>query len=141
MVEDGEVIDRSRAQRMLDYAIRYALQTEMHRIRVEAGAAQADARLRSGDYEGALRHVSDAMMVATRFGMELRKIYLRSLTGRIMGARGHPITAQNLALTTIRIASRRRYEMGIDHAEATLMKLPRVSSITEVVDASMRRQL
>lgn len=133
--------DRPREQRTLDDAIRYALQTDMHRVRVEASAVQAEARLRFGDFEGALRHVSDAMMVATRFDMELRKIWLRSLMARIMAARGHPVTAQKLALSAIRIASRRRYEHAIKHAEDTLLTLPRNSAIDQVIDATMRRQL
>lgn len=133
--------DRPRQQRTLDDSVRYALQTDMHRVRVEAGAVQAEARLRFGDFEGALRHVSDAMMVATRFDMELRKIWLRSLMARIMAARGHPVTAQKLALSAIRIASRRRYEHAIKHAEDTLLTLPRNSAIDQVIDATMRRQL
>jgi tetratricopeptide (TPR) repeat protein len=138
--QDGKV-DRAGAQQMLDNAMRYALQTDMHRIRVEAGAALAETRLKSGDYEGALRNVSDALMVATRFGMELRKILLRSLMARIMVKRGHPITASKLALTTIKIASRRKFQLAIEHAEETLLGIPHVSVITDVIDASMRRQI
>lgn len=137
--DDGE--DRPRAQRILDEAVRYALQTDMHRVRVEAGAALADARLLSGDYEGALRNISDGLMVATRFGMELSKIHLRSVMARIMVKRGHPITASKLAMTTIKIASRRKFQMAIEHAEETLLTIPKVSAITDVIDASARRQL
>lgn len=132
---------RAHAHRMLEDAMRYALQTDMHRIRVEAGSTLAEARLQSGDYEGALRNISDALMVATRFGMELRKIALRSVMARVMAARGHPITATKLALTTIKIASRRRYQPAIDHAEQTLARIPKIAAITDVVDASVRRQL
>lgn len=141
LLASNQIDDRAREQRTLDDAVRYALQTDMHRVRVEAGWVQAEARLRFGDYEGALRHVSDAMMVATRFDMELRKIGLRSLMARIMGARGHPVTAQKLALSAIRIASRRRYEQAIKHAEDTLLTLPRNSAIDQVIDSTMRRQL
>ena len=132
---------RARAQRLLDDAMRYALQTDMHRIRVEASAALAESRRLGGDYEGALRSVSDALMVAARFGMELRKIWLRSLMARIMAARGHPVTATNLARETIKIASRRKYQHAIEHAEDTLLSIQRIAAITDVVDASVRRQL
>jgi len=137
---DGDVVSRRLARRQLEDAQRYALQTDVNRVRVEAGISIAESRLISGDHEGALSAVSDAIMIATRFGMELRKIILRSVMANIMANRGHPITAKNLASTAIRIGSRLRYYEAIRHAERTLEQIPPISAITELLDAAERRQ-
>ncbi|WP_313336713.1 SIR2 family protein [Sphingobium yanoikuyae] len=126
---------RKNAHRVLERAQSYAMQTAVHRVRVEAGMGLAEAQYNTGDYEGALRSVADGMMVATRYGMELRKIVLRSLMARIMAERGHPITATNLAKTAIRMGSRLRFSAAIQHAEKTAMLVPRVSDMMEAVDA------
>lgn len=136
---DSDGKERERARRLLDDTMRYSLQTDLHRVRVEAGAALASGRAVSGDFEGALRDVSDAVMVATRFSMELQKIVLRSSMAGIMAARGHPITASRLAAAAIRIGSRRRYHAAIAEAEKTLAGIPRISAITDVLDTAIRR--
>lgn len=141
LAREGTTLDdRKSARRQLDEAHKYALQTDVNRVRVEAGMGMAGARLQSGDHEGALAAVADAMMVATRFGMELRKIVLRSYMALVMAERGHPITAKNLASTAIRIGSRLRYYQAIRHAEQTMAHIPPVSAITDVLDASDRRE-
>jgi hypothetical protein len=137
--EASDAATRKQARQQLEDAQAYALQTALNRVRVEAGIGMAEARFRSGDFEGALRAVSDAMMVATRFGLELRKIVLRSIMARIMAERGHPITALNLAGAAIRIGSRLRYAQAIRNAEQTLAAIPHISAVTDVPHPAMPR--
>lgn len=134
---DGDRDSRKAARQTLEDAQTYALQTAVNRVRVEASMGFAGAQQLSGDHEGALRSVSDAMMVATRYGMELRKIVLRSMMARIMAERGHPITATHLAETAIRMGSRLRYAIAIKHAEETLAGVPKISALMKAVDASV----
>ncbi len=131
--------DRRRAIRMLDDAVRYALHTDTWRVRCEALGAMAQARYLSGDHEGALSNVSDALTVAVRYGLEIRKMTLRSTFARILAARGHPLTAEQLARTSINAASRQKIQYAIDHAEATLQAIPRQSALSGAENLSGRR--
>lgn len=130
---------KQQAHRYLEDALTYSLHTEVHRVRCEASMTTARARLSMSDYDGALRYASDAMMVATRHGMQLRKISLRSLLAQIMVARGHPITAEHLARTCIKMATRRGYQPAIDKASKVLADIPRMSAAIIVSDSSGRR--
>ena len=116
--------ERRAATHMLEDALHYSLQTNTHRVRIEACAVIARVRLQSGDFDGALRHAIDALMIATRYGIETRKITLRTLIGRIMGHSGHPITGSALISTAIKAATRRRYQTAIDAAEEALLDIP-----------------
>jgi tetratricopeptide (TPR) repeat protein len=131
---------RQRAHRLLEEAMQYALQTDIHRVRCEASMTIARIRHVSGDYEGALRFATDALMVATRYGMELRKITLRADIARIMAARGDPVTAQKLALTAVNAASRQRFQTAIDRAERVLLDIPSLSAAIRSSDSSGRRK-
>ncbi|SDD04445.1 SIR2-like domain-containing protein [Sphingomonas sp. YR710] len=131
---------RQRAHRLLEEAMQYALQTDIHRVRCEAAMTIARIRYVSGDYEGALRFATDALMVATRYGMELRKITLRADIARIMAARGDPVTAQKLALTAVNAASRQRFQTAIDRAERVLLDIPSLSAAIRSSDSSGRRK-
>jgi tetratricopeptide (TPR) repeat protein len=131
--------DAKRAHRLLEEALQYALQADAHRVRCEASMTTARFRYDAGDYEGALRFASDALMVATRYGMELRKITLRADIARIMAARGHPVTAQNLALAAVSIASRLRFQTALDRAERVLLEIPQLSAAIGASDGSGRR--
>lgn len=132
-------IDRTFANRLMDDALIYALHTDMHRVRCEADIGLAQTRYHTSDYEGALRFASDALMVATRYGMELHKITLRAIIARIMAARGHPVTAHHMARTSIKIATRQRYQTAIDIAQQVLTEIPRLSKIVDTIDTSGRR--
>lgn len=131
--------ERRRANRLLEDAIRYSLQCDAYRVRCEAAAAIAISRFATGDYEGALTHVTDALTIAVRYGMELRKMTLRALLGRILAARGHPITAQHLAQMCIKVASRQNVQTAIDRGEECLQDIPRFSITLEKSDLSGRR--
>jgi hypothetical protein len=71
--------------------------------------------------------------------MELRKITLRADIAGIMAARGHPVTAQKLALTAVSAASRQRFQTAIDRAEKVLLDIPRLSQAIGSSDHSGRR--
>lgn len=130
---------KRQAHRYLEDALAYSLHAEVHRVRCEASMTTARARLQMSDYEGALRFASDAMMIATRYGMELRKISLRALLAKIMAARGHPVTAEHLARTCIKMATRRNFQTAIDKASKVLTEIPRISLAISVSDHSGRR--
>jgi len=130
--------DRRRANRMLEEALTYSLHTEVHRVRCEASSAIARTREQTGDYEGAMRYAMDALMVATRYGMELRKISLRAMIAKIMAARGHPVTAERLARTCIKMATRKRFQTAIDRAEQVILDIPRISTSITRSDNSGR---
>lgn len=127
------------ANRWLADAHRYALHTDTFRVRCEAGIAIARARLATSDLEGALSSAMDAFAIALRNGLELRKMELRSLVATILAARGHPVTAEQLAMTSIRVASRQKIQWSIDQAEQALQSIPQVSSLSNSENLSGRR--
>ncbi len=131
--------NRDRSQRHLEDALTYALHTDIPRVRCEASASIARARLDLSDFDGALRYATDAMMVATRYGLELRKIALRASIAKIMAARGHPVTAEQLARTCIKMATRQRYQTAIDRATQVILDIPRISAAISSSDKSGRR--
>lgn len=130
---------RQRANRLLEDAMQYALQADVHRVRCEASMTIAKARHDTGDYEGALRYTSDALMIATRNGLELRKITLRADFAKTLAARGHPVTAEHLAQTAIKAASRQRFQTAIERAERVLIGMPNLSAISNNTDTSGTR--
>ncbi|WP_066969554.1 SIR2 family protein [Rhizorhabdus dicambivorans] len=132
-------LQQKRAHRYLEEALTYAIHTDVHRVRCEASMVTARARLHMSDFEGALRYATDAMMIATRYGMELRKISLRALIAKIMAARGHPVTAEQLARTCIKMATRQRYQTAIHEAAQVITDIPRISAAISSSDASGRR--
>lgn len=131
--------DRQRANRYLEEAHVYALHTGVHRVRLEAAMNMARARLHASDFDGALRFAMDAMMIATRYGMELRKITLRAVLAKIMAERGHPVTAEQLARTCIKMATRLRFQTAIDKASQVITDIPRISTAISRSDQSGRR--
>lgn len=133
-------VRRREANRILNDTIGYSLQTDTHRVRCEAAISIARARFQTGDYEGAFRNAADAMTVATRYGLELRKITIRAVIAQIMAARGHPVTAEHLVRTSIKAASRIGFETAIDLAERVAREIPQVSSVTGSIDTSAKKQ-
>lgn len=130
---------RRAAYRYMEEALAYSLSTEVHRVRCEASMLTARARHEMSDFEGALRFATDALMIATRYGMDLRKITLRAVIAKIMAARGHPVTAEHLARTCIKMATRRNFQTAIDKASRVLTDLPRMSAAISSSDLSGRR--
>jgi tetratricopeptide (TPR) repeat protein len=117
-------IDRWReASRILHEALVFAEATDMHRVRIEARANLALANMASGDFEVALEHASDALTVATRFGLSLRKISLRVLIGRILMRRGDPQSGKALIESGRAAASRVGYQQVVSNAQKALMEV------------------
>lgn len=137
--EPSTLEERQRANRYLEEAHVYSLHTEVHRVRLEAAMGTARARLFVSDFEGALRFAMDAMMIATRYGMTLRKITLRAVLAKIMAARGHPVTAEQLARTCIKMATRLRFQTAIDKAAQVIIDIPRISAAISRSDQTGRR--
>jgi hypothetical protein len=135
---DEEV--RQKAYRLLDDALQYGLLADVYRVRCEAAMMIARLRHKTGDFEGALRFASDALMIATRYGMELRKIALRTDIARTMAARGHPVTARKLAKTAVTVASRQRFHTAITRAEEVLLEIPQISAAIGHSDSTGRRR-
>ena len=110
----------ARAGRQLHDALVYADTTDMYRVRVEARANLASASLASGDCEVALEHATDAMTVATRYGLSLRKISLRILIGRILVQRGDPQSGIALIEMGKAAAGRVGYQLALSSAQVAL---------------------
>ncbi len=92
----------------------------MYRVRIEARANLAVANMASGDFEVALEHACDALTVATRFGLSLRKISLRILIGRILMHRGDPQSGRALIEAGKAAAGRVGYQQAVSRAQAAL---------------------
>lgn len=92
----------------------------MYRVRVEARANLAMASMTSGDFEVALEHATDAMTVAVRHGLSLRKVSLRILIGRILVLRGDPQSGRALIESGKAAASRIGYQGAVSRAQSTL---------------------
>lgn len=80
--------DQSAGLRELEEARNYSIQTDIYRLRVDAGTKLARVMLATGDAATALEHATDALIYATAFGMTLRKIVLRIHIGEIYKALG-----------------------------------------------------
>ena len=113
----------SGASRHLHDALLYADTTDMHRVRIEARANLAVASMATGDFEVALEHASDALTVATRYGLSLRKISLRILIGRILVRRGDPQSGRALIESGKAAAGRVGYQQAVSRAQAALMTI------------------
>ncbi|WP_218847435.1 hypothetical protein [Sphingomonas sp. R3G8C] len=114
----------ARASLQLHHALVYADTTDMYRVRVEARANLATASMITGDYEVALEHASDALTVATRYGLSLRKISLRILIGRILMCRGDPQSGRALIASGSAAASRVGYRQAMSRAQSALTDQP-----------------
>lgn len=118
---DARDIDAwTRATRQLHEALVYADDTDMYRVRVEARANLAVASMTSGDYEVALEHATEALTLATRYGLSLRKISLRILIGRILMRRGDPQSGRALIESGKAAANRVGYQQAISSAQTAL---------------------
>jgi tetratricopeptide (TPR) repeat protein len=115
--EDADLPARRAALRHLSRSARYAAVMDLHRIRVDAGIHLARLKLSSGDYESALEHAAEAMALAARYGMTLRKIGLRVLIGHILIRRGDRISGQALIARAVETADRFGYQRAVEAAQ------------------------
>ncbi len=109
-----------RANQQLMEALNYADIADMYRVRIEARANLAEARMASGDIEMALEHATDALTVATCHGLSLRKITLRILIGRILVRRGDPQSGRALIASGKEAAGRIGYQRATAVAQNAL---------------------
>ncbi|OQW77398.1 MAG: hypothetical protein BVN33_04090 [Proteobacteria bacterium ST_bin13] len=118
----GKSIDEwARANHQMMDALNYSDITDTYRVRVEARANLAQIRMASGDIEMALEHATDALAVATRHGLSLRKITLRILIGSILIRRGDPMSGRALIEAGKAAAVRVGYQRATALAQAALM--------------------
>ena len=107
----------------LTNSLRYAILTDMYRLRMEARRALARLRIESGDYDGAMEHATDALAVAIRCGFSLRKINIRALIGEILVRRGDPISGRAMLDQAALEADRIGYQRAVDQVHQTRMYL------------------
>lgn len=97
--------------------LRYANANDMYRLQVEAMQIISWVHLNNGDYDSALRYVSDAISVASRYGYGLRKASLRTLLARIFIQRGDRRSGLALLKSATRVATKLRYDKAVETAE------------------------
>lgn len=116
----------ARSSQQLHEALVFSDATDMYRVRVEARANLALASMMSGDFEVALEHATDAMTVAVRHGLSLRKVSLRVLLGRILVKRGDRQSGEALIDSAMGAASRIGYQGVVSRAQAALLASRRI---------------
>jgi len=122
-LECDSVASRGDLLHRLTNSLRYAILTDMYRLRMEARRALARLRIESGDYDGAMEHASDALAVAIRCGFSLRKINIRALIGEILVRRGDPISGRAMLDQAALEADRIGYQRAVDQVHQTRMNL------------------
>lgn len=118
--DKGSSTEKREALRAALEALDYATLADMHRLTIEAQSRLAWAKFHSGDYDAALEHASDAMATATRYGMTLYKISLRTLLGQILIRRGNGEAGRVLVQSAINGALRVGYQRAIGSARQVL---------------------
>lgn len=108
---------RRQALRDLTAALAYAAVMDLYRLRVEAGICLSRLQFESGDYETALEHAAEAMALAARYGMSLRKISLRLDIGWILIRRGDPKSGAALIERAVEAADRFGYQRAVEWAQ------------------------
>jgi tetratricopeptide (TPR) repeat protein len=105
-------------------ALEYSVATDCFRVRIEAGAALARHMRLGGDYEAALRYACDALMIATRYGHTLQKIWLRLEVGKIMLMRGSLEAGEALLNSAERAAIRTGSQRTIEQVQRARSQMP-----------------
>jgi hypothetical protein len=73
-----------------------------------------------GDYDTALRYGVDAMTIAARYGHSLQKTSLRIELGRILEARGDPISGRALLDQAVAIGTAKGYNHALERVRRAL---------------------
>ncbi|MEA3040126.1 MAG: hypothetical protein QOE79_2639 [Sphingomonadales bacterium] len=115
--EGSDIRKRRDAVRHLSDAVAYGALMDLHRLRIEASIHLAGLKLDSGDYESALDHATEAMALAARYGMTLRKINLRLLIGHILIRRGDRKSGLALIERAAEAADRFGYQRAVEQAQ------------------------
>ena len=101
-------------------ALRYAALADCYRVRIEASASLARHMRIGGDYDTALRYGVDAMTIAARYGHSLQKTSLRIELGRILEARGDPISGRALLDQAVAIGTAKGYNHALERVRRAL---------------------
>lgn len=107
----------------LGEAIDYGLSLEMHRVTVEALTARGLVHLKFGDVEAASRDVSRAAAKAAQYGMTLRRIWLRVVTGQVYRLRGDARNARKILERAVSEGSHIGYQRAVEVATRQLINL------------------
>jgi tetratricopeptide (TPR) repeat protein len=101
-------------------ALRYAALADCYRVRIEASASMARHMRIDGDYDTALRYGVDAMTIAARYGHSLQKTSLRIELGRILEARGDPVSGRALLEMAVSIGTSKGYFHALERVRRIL---------------------
>ncbi|MEL7452131.1 MAG: SIR2 family protein [Pseudomonadota bacterium] len=101
--------------------MKYAIDSDMYRLQLEAMQVRSFVHLQNGDAETALKYATDALAIACRYGFGLRKVSLRILLGKILAARKEVDAAKQMLETASRIATSMGYARAVAVAEDYLI--------------------
>jgi tetratricopeptide (TPR) repeat protein len=110
---------------VLGAARAYGEEFDMHRVVVDALSSSAQVRLEAGDVEAAAEDCKRAMGLAAQYGMTLRRIWLRVMTGRIYMGRNDQSNARFMFERAIEAADHIGYYRAVERANEQLLKLGR----------------
>lgn len=115
--DPGNAAVRRYAVNQLSRALAHAATMDLYRLRIEAGLYLSRLKLDSGDHESALEHAAEALSVAARYGLSLRKISLRIAIGHILIRRGDPQSGAALIASAVETADRFGYQRAVEAAQ------------------------
>lgn len=107
----------------LKETLRYATDSDMFRLQVEAMQVTAFVHWRNGDTDSALQYANDALAIASRNDFGLRRVSLRILLGRILASRNEKAAARQILREASRLAAGLGYARAVESAENELVRL------------------
>lgn len=105
-------------------AIEYGEHLDMYRVAAEALGARATLRSHLGDVRAAESDVARSMVLASRFGMRLRRVRLRILQGGNYVKLGDHAGARYILTRALAEADAMNYQRAAQQASALLMSVP-----------------
>jgi tetratricopeptide (TPR) repeat protein len=109
---------------ILSRAIEYGEKLDMHRVRVEALSTSIQLRLEVGDVDAAAMDCAHALALASQYGMTLRRIWLRVMSGKVYRERNDLPNARFMFEGAIEAAERIGFQRAIEDASSNLMSMP-----------------
>ena len=123
---------RRQALQDIKDALSYAAVADCYRLRIEASASLARHMRIGGDYDTALRYGADAMTIAARYGHSLQKTSLRIELGRILDARGDPVSGKALLDQAIAIGTSKGYNHALERVRRAQTSIPSIPHRTDI---------
>lgn len=123
---------RRQALQDIKDALSYAAVADCYRLRIEASASLARHMRIGGDYDTALRYGADAMTIAARYGHSLQKTSLRIELGRILDARGDPVSGKALLDQAIAIGTTKGYNHALERVRRAQVAIPSIPHRTDI---------